>query len=276
MRLKIANWKDMYIEDINSGRGIELKSVDAIKANGERHVEGIFSPFFGSSEAKSDQLESVYSCKCGELKGKFYVGMECEKCKTKVTEDTGILERTGWIVLDEEYCLIHPILYGHLSRLISERHLKNIIGFENNVDENGNVIEDNDKPHYNKGMLYLRDNLDAIIEEYGKSEREDVKEFIFKNRDKLFINHIPVYSLLLRDIMKVGTAILSNEVNKKYNGVLGNVLTLNKKKIALDRGDLKVLPILFETQEMLNEINKIIQNQVATKKGLIRENIMGK
>lgn len=275
MKLKIANWKEMYETDINEGRGIELKTVDAIKANGERHLEGIFSPFFGSSDSKSEQLDSSFSCKCGDLKGKFYLGVKCPKCNTHVEEDKGILDRTGWMVLDEQYCLIHPILYGHLEKLISKKVLTGIIKFENSIDENGNFIIDEEKPHQNKGILYLRDNFDEIIETYAKPDREDIKDFIYANREKLFINHIPVYSLLLRDIMKVGTTVVSNEINKKYNCILGNIVTLNKKDTTLDQEDLKVLPILFETQEMLNEINNFIQKQVATKKGLIRENIMG-
>lgn len=275
MQLHIANWKEMYKEDLELGRGFELNSVDAIKLNGDRHPNGIFSPFYGSSESKSDQSESVYTCKCGELKGKFYLGATCNKCGTEVEEDENILERTGWMVLNEDLCLIHPIMYGHLERLIGKKNLNGIIKFDNAIDENGNLIVDEEKPHMNKGILYLRDNFDTIIEEFGKSEREDVKEFIYKNRDKVFINHIPVFSLLLRDIVKMGSTVISNDINKKYNGLLGNIIVLNKNETDLDKIDLKTLPILYESQEMLNEINKYIQKLVATKKGLIRENIMG-
>lgn len=275
MKLKVANWKSMYESDMENSKGVILSSVDSIKLNGDRHPNGIFSPFFGSSEVKNDQIESVFSCKCGELKGKFYLGAMCHKCNTIVEEAKDIIERTGWMVLDDRFCLIHPILYGFLERLIGKKNLVGIIKFERTIDEDGILLVTDDKPHMNKGMLYLRDNLDTIMDELGNPERVDVRKFIEDNRDKLFINHIPVYSLLLRDIIKMGSNVISNDINKKYNNLLGNIIALNRNEIDIDDVDLKNLPLLFESQEMINEIHKYIQKQVATKKGLIRENIMG-
>ena len=96
-----------------------------------------------------------------------------------------------------------------------------------------------------------------------------------ENKDKIFSSKIPVFSLILRPINIIKDNVIYTDINKKYALFLSNVSSLNKNQTIVDRKMIKVLPNLYETQLILNEIHNMTINMISGKHGFIRNQILG-
>jgi DNA-directed RNA polymerase beta' subunit len=292
MRLELIDWDEEYKKDLASGIGFDIDDPNGIDKKNNRSDRGIYSNLFGSE--LSDDLENndSYSCKCKYLKGRFYDDgkTKCPKCGSLVTYNNNDMKKTGWITLREEIHLINPIFYFMLEKIIGKKHLNNIIYYNKERDKDGNVIIDYDyydenNPYYSIGLNEFYDKFEEILNYYKdnikglpnlREEKIELCKFVLENKDKVFVNHFPVYTLLLRPILMIKNNMIFDKVNSKYQRLLTNVVNLNKTDTQNDISDLKVLPLLYQSQILLNQIHKmIIEKQISGKDGHIRGNILG-
>lgn len=281
MQLKTINWDKQYEQDMKEGKGVDLKVANAITKDGVRHPNGIYSPFFGSTSGDSIEFIERYSCDCKKLKGKFNNGIMCKECGTEVVYRKIDVSKTGWITINENYSLIHPIFFRMIKKIIG-RSLDSILQYDAKIDRDGVVEEVNsDKnPFYSIGIVEFKERFDEILNYYydlNKSKKDitETYNFIKEHREDIFVNHIPIFSLILRDITIIKDNVMSEPINRKINLLLGTILSLNKSKNSIDKDPLRVLPMLASAQTILMELVDMIFDLVGGKDGHIRSNLLG-
>ena len=281
MQMKTINWEAEYKRDIESGIGFDITNTTAIDTKTKKKTDdGIFSPFYGGEEVES--ATELYTCECKALKGKFYKGIVCEECGTPVEYHNNDISKTGWMCLNE-YSLINPLFYNILVKAIGNKNLLNIIKYSKEIDCDGNIVTnmddyDEENPYFSLGMVEFEQKFDEIMEFYKPMKKDKAKyfKFIEDNRDKIFVHHIPVFSLILRPVMIIQNNVVYADINRKYALLLSYIDALNRNDTEIDNKMIKVLPTLYETQTVLNEIHNMIITMVSGKKGHIRSSLMGK
>lgn len=282
MQLKLLNWKEEYEKDSANGVGFQVTNPQGITKDKRRTVDGIYSPLFGTELSEEIEYTERYSCDCKELKGKFYEGMVCDTCNTPVVYKNNDIRKTGWIILNE-YSLINPVMYHVLVKVIGNKNLTNIIKYTKKIDKDGQVVVDLDEfdpnnPFYNIGMVELEERFDEVMAYYRKGlkpEKEKYFKMLEENRDKIFVRHLPVFSLLLRPILIIKDNMIYADINKKFSTLITNVDSLNKNRTKVDKKMIKILPNLYQTQMILNEIHNMIISLIAGKNGHIRSSMLG-
>ena len=280
MQLKLISWEDEYKKDIASGIGFHISNPQGITKDRKKTIDGIYSQLFGGEEI--EQLSELYSCECKATKGKFYEGCICSECGTEVKYHNNDIEKTGWICINDYY-IIMPLYYNILVKVIGNKNLNNIIKYNKEIDRDGNVVvnmEDYDEnnPFMSIGMIEFKERFEEVMQYYHKGlkpEKEKYYKMLMDNKDKVFSSKIPVFSLILRPINIIKDNVVYTDINKKYALFLANVSSLNKNQTIVDRKMIKILPLLYETQLILNEIHSMTINMISGKQGFIRNQILG-
>ena len=282
MQMRTMSWEEEYIKDMESGIGFNITNTVAIdNKTKKKTMDGLFSPNYGGEDVES--ITELYTCDCKTLKGKFYEGMVCDECNSPVTYRNNDIKKTGWISI-KDYHLINPLFFNFLIKVIGQKHLLSIIKYNRDIDRDGNIIVnmddiDIDNPYSNIGIIEFREKFDEVMEHFRKQmkpEKQKYYDFIMKNKDKVFSKHIPVFSLVLRPVLILNKEnVVYADINRKYALLLSNIDALNMNETAIDTKMIKVLPCLYETQMVLNEIHKMIIAMISGKKGHIRNNLLG-
>lgn len=240
------------------------KSVDN---RGTFNEDGIFSKsIFG------DLKSSKYECKCGILIGKFQEGNVCPDCETKVTKVKSI-GKIGWINFDKNF-LIQPIFYNFLLKVMP---IDKIINFELKIDEDGALDRENVDIYNNIGILDFKRKFFEILEYFEAKDKNGNRAEYFKiirdNYDKIFISNVPVYNTKLRPALMVGgSKLVYEEVNKFYTLMLTTLEVINEN----DDGDEKfILPLLYQAQNIYLQLADYVIDNISTKSGIIRNNLLG-
>lgn len=296
MKLTPKNWDIEYKKDIESGIGFDIDDPNGINKNNVRSPRGIYSNLYGADISEDSDYQSTYKCKCKDpdkgLKGKFYFDgvTRCPECGQLVERVNNTMERTGWMTLRPELHLINPLYYYMLEKIIGKKNLNNIIFYNKDRDDDGNVIInmdyfDENNPYFNIGLVEFYNKFDEILDFYKdnikgvpnlRKDKLELCEFLKENKEKIFANHYPVYTLLLRPILMIKNNMVYADINKKYQSLLVNICELNKTDKTMDNKDLKVLPLLYSSQIILNQIHKkTIEEQTSGKEGHIRSNVLG-
>lgn len=279
-RLEEINWTEEFRKDIITKRGfiVKAKAFDKFK-NAE--MDGIHSPRFGTTWSDDNAFAERYKCACGTLMGKLYEGETCPYCKTKVQFVDIDLNKYAWYVLLHDYYIIQPAMFKKLESFIGKRNLAEIVEFKYVMDRDGYFKapeeQDKKKPYYGIGMYQFCKQFDDIME-YYKSKRKnklDVYENIMQNKEKVFTQYIPVYSAILRPVFLSDEDYSYTKIDRKYNSLYGNILNLNKEAKMTVATEEKINKNLFKAQMKLNEIYKLIFDNMDQKDGWIRENILG-
>ena len=284
--LKIMNWDNEFKKDMKSGLGFLIDDDVAIsKKDFKRTPGGIYSNKYMANDLSDESsfLER-YSCNCKEnpMRGRFNEGVECPKCKSKVEFKGSDIRKTGWLVLENDNVLINPILYQIIARLIGVKKMTTIVKIEQDIDRNGKIVlqePDPKNPFKGIGMREFYRRFDEIIEYSYKvskvKDKDALYDFIKKHRKKVFITKIPIFSLILRPLVMKGNDIILMDINKTYNILVRSVFSLNRTKTKIDSSDLKILPLLYQTQSMLNDVHEQIIDLIGRKSGHIRNNLLG-
>lgn len=282
MQMRTLNWEEAYKKDMADGTGFAITNPVAIdNKTKKKNDDGIFSNLYGGEDV--DSITELYTCECKTLKGKFYEGMVCDECGTPVTYHNNDISKTGWISL-KDYKLINPLFFNFLIKVIGQKHLLSILKYNREIDRDGNIIVnmdevDVDNPYSNIGIIEFEEKFDEIMDYFKgemKSEKQKYYDFIMANKDKIFSKHIPVFSLILRPVLIINKEnVVYADINRKYALLLSNIDALNMNETAIDTKMIKVLPCLYETQMVLNEIHKMIIAMISGKKGHIRNNLLG-
>lgn len=284
LQLELIDFDKEYEADMESGNGFQIFE-KGISKTGVRNTNGIYSPLYGSDLSNEEVKHDRYQCECGHLIGKFYEGTTCELCGTEVTKQVDDIYKTGWISF-QFHKLINPIMYNFISRVIGKTNLNRIVNFELDIDRDGHIQDNDDNkknPYINYGLIRFKDNFDEIIDFFVKSrkimddeEKAKIYNFIMKNKKKIFISNFPVFSLSLRPILMIKNEVLCSDINKKYQLLVTWANTLNNCELTIDDHEVKILPIMYQAQLVINDLYQtIISDFLAEKKGLIRANLMG-
>ncbi len=194
--------------DLVSRKGIRIDETESFKKS-EKVYHGLQSVFFGSDFSDEQSFEERYRCKCGKYIGKMYEGQICEKCGTTVQYVDIDLSKTGWIILDR-FKVFSPIYAVKLQEALGtadgEKVLTRIIEVDIPTKDKSPVQIQHEAellkkhPFCKKGMRWLIDNIDEVLDYYEPKKPAKAKLFkeLRKEKDKMFTSCIPVYSSVLR------------------------------------------------------------------------------
>lgn len=256
--------------------------------------DGLFSKrIFGDTE----NTENTYSCECGNLKGKFYEGVVCEKCGQPVKFIEPNIDKIGWIDLTgakysedgeivekgNNFKIIKYVAYLFLEKLIGKENLKNIIHIPNVITVTGEIDtegiekiqnESPEKKYWYIGIIEFENKYDEILKYYYDLHGEtnqDLLNFV-SNKFDTFTDKIPVISSLLRPCMRTADGLKLDEINNIYIRIIKNNNILNNKTTTLQIVKNAMLEMIQAEYFTLNEY---ILDLIKGKQGLIRNSICG-
>lgn len=253
----------------------------------KKNKYGVQSPLFGSDWSDEDAFAEMYSCRCGELRGKVFSGETCPICKTEVEYRDVDLSITGWIMIDN-FKLIQPVFYKKIASIIGNKQFKEIIEFNKKVKRDGELelIPDAKNPFKGIGIIEFHDRFDEIMEFFVKKKKNKIEAYeeIMDEREKVFTSCIPVYSAVLRPVVFKGDSFFYTPIGKKYNIIFSLTRLLNdtdlydkrKKKWDKEKRERMDYPNIVGTvQTKLMELWDLVFAEIEGKEGDIKSNILG-
>lgn len=261
-------------KDIESGNGFYITNEeDFDEKRGIRTIDGLYSPKFGVDTFTDKNTDDLFHCECGELTGGINEGDVCPNCGTRCLFTDSKLNITGYIPLGN-HTVINPSMYLELETLIGSKELTDIIKFNNSYNVNGkNVSTASKKSPYNGiGLIEFEKNFDEIADYYkNKRKKFETYDLIQKFRDAIFTHNIPVYSSLLRPLVKDESRIAMFDVNKSYSVILANANSIRSTDVPGVDKKVIIENSLMEIQTEINKVfNDIINQNLSGKKGIIR------
>ena len=262
-------------QDVSMGRGFIVTPTANIKKD-IKNIDGIFSTRFGQTLDDVNPYADRYKCECGNLRSRLNHGIRCEICKTLCKYVDDDFKYFGWIVLKDEYHIIHPNIYNSLASLIGSKRLLDIIKPKDEKDQDGKNIAptttSKDNPFSGIGMMEFKERFQEIIDYfYTRSyNRKDVYDHIMNNIDIVFTHSIPVYTTHLRPYKVEGDNFHFETTNKIYVLLCKLVGEVNKTDLKLNRKKKPKNELLFDIQIKFNELYGEIIEILKGKKGSIR------
>ena len=276
-KLERINLDQTRRHDVLNGDGFIVTSRKNIKED-VKDPNGIFSVKYGPGLQDVNAFGNRYRCKCGHTTQRFYHGLTCPVCGTKVEYRDENFGMFGYICLKDPYYLIHPNLFNSIAFFIGEREFMNIITPVHKKDEDGHdipIIPPKDEPYFGIGMMDFHDRFDEIIEYYrGKRPNKmDYYENIIDDRDKVFTQSVPVFTIHLRPYRIDGDMLHFEGTNAIYKVMTKLASDINMDKTKMDR---KIKPknqLLFDFQmkfkELYDELTKILSGKKGTRVNLM-------
>ena len=272
VQLVKLNLDEEYENDIMFGKGFDITNEnDFDKKTGNRTIDGLQSPKYGVDTFSDKSCDDAFHCECGNLVGGINEGEICPECGTKVQFVDADLSITGYITV--KYHIINPAMFTMLEKLIGKKDLQSIIKFGNKFNIDGKINRNNSKssPYAGVGMIRFYKYFDEIIEYYkDKKKRIDAYNDIMENRENVFTCHIPVYSALLRPLIKEDSKFSMFEANKSFAIILSNSNIIMNTPLIDSESTVMIDNCLFEIQTEYNKICKDLDTQFSGKKGIIR------
>lgn len=292
--LERLNLDKTKVEYIYRGDGFIISEPQSIKKD-IKDANGIFSPRFGQGLSDVNPYIDRYSCECGNLKSSINFNQKCPLCNTRVKYVGDNYKTTGWIQL-LEYHIIHPNLYSAIEYFFGpsngtndkdNRHINtklfNIIKYAVQADQDGKLIIEkpenlpNDQPFYGIGMIEFYERFDEIMEFYRAKypKKEEYYQNIMQNRDKVFIQSIPVITTHLRpfDVKNdfKNQTLYFEPINGMYNMMNNLAAKVNKSVTAMDRKKKPKNNLLFDLQMEYQKLYDEVINILSGKKGQLRQ-----
>lgn len=273
-RLERLNLDKERHNDVITGNGFIVSSADAIK-NDIKDPNGIFSTKYGPGLQDVNAFGNRYRCKCGHTTQRFYHGLICEVCGTPVEFKDDNFSMFGYVCLKDPYHIIHPNLFMSLAFFIGENDFMDIITPIDKKDENGHRIENKknkNEPFMGIGISEFHNRFDEIMEYYKnkKPNKRDYYDNIMADRDKIFIQSIPVFTIHLRPYRLDGGVFHYEGTNAIYKMIATLAEKINDDKLKMNRKSKPKENFIFELQmkykNLYDELTKILSG----KKGSIR------
>ena len=265
-------------KDVLSGNGFIISSPKAIRDD-VKDPNGIFSTKYGPGLQDANPFGNRYRCKCGHTTSRFYHGLTCEGGGEKVEFKDDNFQMFGYIVLKDPYYIIHPNLFNSLASFIGETEFMNIITPDDRKDEDGHdiAIERKSNDIYKGiGIIGFYEKFDEIMEFYRikKPNKQDYYEDIMANRDKVFTQSIPVYTIHLRPYKIDGGVFIFEGTNALYNMLANLAAKVNDDRTIMSRKLKPKNQLLFDMQmkyqKLYGELIKILSGKKGTEpKGLV-------
>ena len=259
--------------DILFNNGFIISEPQNIKKD-IKDPNSIFSTRFGQTLKDINPFGNRYRCPCGHTTQRINNGTRCKVCGQLVRYVDDDFEFFGWILLKDPYYVIHPNIYKSLESIIGKKNLDEILKYEVRKDIDGFDIEpDNppDKPYYGKGITFFKDNFDEILEFYKSSGKKDMYDMVMENKDKVFIQSIPVFTTYLRPFDLSSSSLYFEGTNSIYNMIAKLAKEVNRPKDLKQNKKIKpVNTLLYDIQNQYNQLYDEIVSILSGKKGIIR------
>ena len=282
-------------DDINSGNGFEISEPKSSNKKDMKNINGIYSSRFGQKLGDVNPYADRYSCDCGYLRSRINHGMECPMCHTPVKYVDDNFKLFGWIILKDEFHIIHPKFYDSLDYIFGEskfneekkkikggRKLKNILYYNPEVDQHGFAREcefkPDKEPFFGIGMIEFYKRFDEILDYYYllNPKKEAYIEEIRNHRDLVFCHSIPVFTTHLRPADIRDGNLFFEPTNAMYNMINVHVHRINKNTRKLDRDPKLKNQELYQVQMKYMELVEEIMNILSGKKGTLRGLVSGR
>lgn len=272
--MEMINLDEERVKDITDGNGFIISAPKAIKDD-LKDDNGIFSTKYGQTLQDRNPYGNRYRCKCGFLNKKFNQGQTCPVCGTPVKYVDDNFTYFGWITLKDPYHIIHPNLYMSIASLIGPTTFDDIISPNDNRDEDGNEIpaeRTKDEPFKKIGMMDFYDRFDEIIQFYvsKRPEKSDQYQLIMDNRDKVFTQSIPVYTIHLRPYKLEAGDLHFEGTNALFNMMSHLAAKINDDRYKISRKRKPKSQLLYNLQKKYMELDEEINQILTGKKGSIR------
>lgn len=270
-RMEIVNLDRERIIDVTSGNGFIISAPKAIKDD-LKDDNGIFSTRYGQTLQDQEPYGNRYRCKCGHYTKKFNEGHVCPICHTMVEKVGDRFGYFGYIVLKDPYHIIHPNLYMNIASIIGPSTFIDIITPNDSKDEDGNeipVVRGKDEPFKKIGMMEFYDRFDEIMNFYvaKRPDKADHYQLIMENRDKVFTQSIPVFTIHLRPYKLEGGELHYEGTNAIYNMMAHQAAKINDDKLKINRKNKPKAQLLFDLQMKYMELDEEINQILSGKKG---------
>lgn len=237
---------------------------------------------------QNNVVELVPQCLCGDMSDAEYLGEECLRCGTTVTDYIGSYQPLVWISSENnEKKFIAPQYWAMLNLIIKNSSKFDSLAYLTNrkyksslaVPKILDVMMDQ-IPGFQRNYSWLVNNLETILVYlinvnnatlFPKRERFRVMlNLLRENRDKVISSHIPIPS---KELYLVEDTQFSS---KKLNLVTGVVksLALNYRD-AIDNGRDTDAAISRLISELATVYNMNVEDMINGKKRLIRTSIFG-
>lgn len=273
-RLERINLDKEREYDIFNGNGFIVSAAKAIKDDLKAKY-GIYSELYGPTLQDANPFANRYRCKCGHTTQRFTNGTKCPVCGEPVKFMDDNFKFFGWIVLKDPYYLIHPNLFMSIMFLIGERHFTNIITEASRKDEDGKDLKikrPKDEPYYGIGMMEFHDKFDEIINYYAarNANKKEYYDDIVANRDKIFVQSIPVYTIHLRPYRLEGNDFHFEGTNAIFNIMAQLATHINNDRYKMNSKSKSKNQLLFDLQKQYIKLYDEIGNILKGKRGALR------
>ena len=286
--LERINLDNERIKDLSNGKGFIISDPKGIKKD-IKDPNGMFSPKYGQGLKDVNPFANRYKCECGnpKMSGRINNGLICPICKTKVKRVGDDFTYFGWKCLKDHY-IIHPNLYKSISAFLGGKKsiLDNILKIDIKKDEDGNIIEEVEKPKnepfFGIGMSEFKNRFDEIMEYYNKpsisKRKKEYYEDIMKERDKIFIQSVPYITTLLRPIDESQTTFYYEDSNSYYYLMLKLLYKINKyDELSMTKNEVGYTErLLYDLQMAYNDLYHNQELCIDKKKGDLRKLLSGR
>lgn len=281
--------------DIASGDGFLISKPKNSNKKDMKDINGIYSSRFGQKLGDVNPFADRYSCECGYTTSRINHGIQCPMCKTKVKYVDDNFKMFGWIVLKDEYHIIHPKFYDSLDYIFGEskynterkkmkggRRLKNILNYDPEVDQHGFETECSFKPdkepYYGIGMIEFYNRFDEILNYYYSlnPKKKDYYDEIMENRHLVFCHSIPVFTTHLRPADIRDSYMYFEPTNGMYNMINRHVHKINKNTRKMDNNIKIKNSELFKVQMTYMDLVNEVMNILTGKRGQLRNLVSGR
>ena len=277
-RLERLNLDREREEDIKSNQGFIIAPTQGIKKD-IKNPMSIFSRKFGQTIKDVNPFGNRYSCECGYTQNKVNNGTICKVCGTKVKYVDDNYQYFGWLVLKEHW-IISPAFYNAL-RFFIGKDFDNIIKFQSLTTDDGHqerITDVKDQPYYGIGLIEFREKFEEIMKYYlNKKKKQANYDDIMREKDKVFTQSIPVFTVLLRPYDTDKYTFSHETTNQYYTMINKHVTELNRSSNIGMKNKRKGEPerkhvqdLLWKLQMKVDVLYSEIIDIIKGKKGNIR------
>ncbi len=248
VKLKMISHDKEYIIRKNQKKTFMINNPNFIDSDGRRTSSGIFSPYFGQDLMNPDSR--TYSCECRYLIGAVNEGKICPVCGEPVRYINPDLRIVGYINIYPYHILTY---HGFNAMKKQIKNLPDLLKKVKKIDIKGRTIADDDE------------TLVSLYEDYNDVYLDKVG----LPRDVVFTSKIPVYSAILRPLIRKGISLTMLEVNKSYQSI--NILARDLENVSHIKASTQILRILNKIQEDFLEVCTHVNEQLKSKGGIFRK-----
>lgn len=283
--------------DLASGKGFRVSSAEAYDAKKRKIPNGLQSERWGTDFGDENAFQERYSCKCKKYIGKMYAGKICEQCGSPVEYVEADVTTTGWIILDYNRKVISPIYAMKLSDALGkvdgnpvlDRILRSPYRSRERDDADlseilreKEIAEMKIHPFIGKGMTWLREHFDEVLDYYEKRKPTKAAAFheLRVNKAKVFTSCIAVFSSILR-IELPGAKdekLFKMKVNTYFQSIIQTTNKINQYDLEDSQSEkvqIQIDKLLGSCQKEIEELFMAIFKIMDGKKGVIQSKVIG-